>query len=122
MTTRVAGLYPTTPGVEAWSRAHVSWVRTQCTGGTLAVKVSSDANLFKGTVSTIAIRGTTTARTVTIPPTTVDRPITLQLTPANGVCRVDFDVSPTRAPVKYEHGATDTRRLGLHFTPPFYRP
>ena len=122
VTTRVAGLYPTTPGVEAWSRAHVSWVRTQCTGGTLAVKVSSDANLFKGTVSTIAIRGTTTARTVTIPPTTVDRPITLQLTPANGVCRVDFAVSPTRAPVKYEHGATDTRRLGLHFTPPFYRP
>jgi uncharacterized protein (DUF697 family) len=122
VTTRVAGLYPTTPGVEAWSRAHVSWVRTQCTGGTLAVKVSSDANLFKGTVSTIAISGTTTARTLTISPTTVDRPITLRLTPANGVCRVDFAVSPTRAPVKYEHGATDTRRLGLHFTPFTYTP
>lgn len=122
ITTRVAGLYPTTPGVEAWSRGHVTWTRLQCTGGTLAVKVSSDANLFANTVSTIAISGTTAPRTLTIPRTTVDRPITLALTPQNGVCRVGFAVSPTRAPVRYEKGATDTRRLGLHFTQFVYTP
>jgi glycosyltransferase involved in cell wall biosynthesis len=122
ITTHVVGLYPTTPGVEAWSRGHVSWIRSQCSGGTLTVKVSSDAKLFAGATSTIAVSGTTTARTLAIPPTTVDRLITLKLVPANGVCRVDFAVSPTRVPSKVVPGSTDTRRLGLHFTPFRYLP
>jgi glycosyltransferase involved in cell wall biosynthesis len=122
ITTRVIGLYPTVPGVEAWSRAHVSWIHSECTGGTLAVKVSSDAKLFQGTTSTVAISGTTASRTLSIAPTTVDRSIALKLTPANGVCRVDFAISPTRVPAKVEAGNTDTRRLGLHFTQPVYTP
>jgi hypothetical protein len=121
ITTRVDGLYPTAPGIEAWSRGHVQWIRSQCTGGTLAVKVSSDANLFKGTTSTIAISGTTTAHTLAIPPTTVDRLITLRLAPQDGVCRVDFAITPTRQPSRYEHN-TDTRHLGLHFTRFVYTP
>ena len=122
VTTRVVGLYPTVPGVEAWSRGHVSWIRSECTGGTLAVKVSSDAQLFKNTVSTVTISGTTAAHTLTIPPSTVDRPITLKLVPQNGACRVDFAITPTRVPAKVEAGNHDTRHLGLHFTPPVYRP
>ena len=122
ITTRVTGLYPTVPGVEAWSRGHVSWIHSQCTGGTLSVKVSSDAKLFAGTTSTVAISGTTTSRILTVSPTTVDRPITLKLTPSNGVCRVDFAISPTRVPAKVEAGNSDTRRLGLHFTQPVYTP
>ncbi len=122
ITTRVIGLYPTVPGVEAWSRAHVSWIHSQCTGGTLSVKVSSDAQLFRGTTSTIAISGTTTSRTLSISPSTVDRLITLKLIPADGACRVDFAISPTRVPAKVETGNTDTRHLGLHFTPPVYTP
>jgi hypothetical protein len=121
ITTRVVGLYPTVPGVEAWSRAHVSWTHSQCTGGTLAVKVSSDNQLFVKP-STVAISGTTTARTLSITPTTVDRMITLKLAPANGVCRVDFAVSPTRVPAKVEAGNTDTRHLGLHFARFVYTP
>ena len=122
ITTRVVGLFPTVPGVEAWSRAHVSWIHSQCTGGTLSVKVSSDAKLFQGTTSTIAISGTTTAQTLSISPATVDRLITLKLIPANGFCRVDFAISPTRVPAKVETGNTDTRHLGLHFTQPVYTP
>jgi hypothetical protein len=122
VTTRVVGLYPTVPGVEAWSRASVSWIRSECTGGTLAVKVSSDAQLFKGTVSTVTISGTTAAHTLSIPPSTVDRPITLKLVPQNGACRVDFAITPTRVPSKVEPGNHDTRHLGLHFTQPVYRP
>jgi glycosyltransferase involved in cell wall biosynthesis len=121
ITTRVVGLYPTVPGVEAWSHAHVSWTHSQCAGGTLAVKVSSDNQLFV-TPSTVAISGTTTARTLSITPTTVDRLITLKLAPANGVCRVDFAVSPTRVPAKIEAGNTDTRHLGLHFARFVYTP
>ncbi|HXR12534.1 MAG TPA: glycosyltransferase family 4 protein, partial [Gaiellaceae bacterium] len=98
ITTRVVGLFPTTPGVEAWSGARVSWTRSDCTGGTLAVKVSSDARLFKNTPQTLAISGTTTARTLTIAPGTTDRPVTLALVAANGVCRVDFRISPTQVP------------------------
>jgi hypothetical protein len=121
LTTRVTGLFPTTPGTEAWSRGRVSWIRSQCAGGTLSVKVSSDANLFKGTVSTIAVSGTTASHTLRITPTTVDRPITLKLAPQNGVCRVDLAITPTRQPSRYEHNS-DTRRLGLHFTPFTYTP
>jgi glycosyltransferase involved in cell wall biosynthesis len=122
ITTRVAGLFPTAPGVEAWSRAHVSWTHSRCTGGMLSVKVSSDANLFAGTVSTVAITGTTPAQTLSVGPKTVDRLVTMPLTPANGVCRVDFAISPTRVPAKVEAGNTDTRRLGLHFAPFAYAP
>jgi glycosyltransferase involved in cell wall biosynthesis len=122
VTTRVVGLYPTTPGVEAWSRGHVSWIRSQCTGGTLAVKVSSDANLFAGKTSMLAISGTTAPHTLPIAPTTVDRPITLKLVPQNGLCRVDFAITPTLVPSQVLKGNHDTRRLGLHFTQPVYTP
>ncbi|MGH2971213.1 MAG: glycosyltransferase [Gaiellaceae bacterium] len=122
ITTRVAGLYPANPGQEPWSRGHVTWIRSQCTGGTLAVKVSSDANLFKGTASTVAISGSTTPHMLTIEPTTVDRLITLKLVPQNRVCRVDFAVTPTLVPAKVESGNHDTRHLGLHFARFVYTP
>lgn len=122
ITTRIVGLFPANPGQEPWSRAHVGWIRSQCTGGTLAVKVSSDANLFKSTTSTIAISGTTTARTIPIAPTTVDRLITIALVPQNGVCRVDFAISPARVPARYLPGNHDTRSLGLHFASVVYTP
>jgi glycosyltransferase involved in cell wall biosynthesis/4-amino-4-deoxy-L-arabinose transferase-like glycosyltransferase len=121
ITTSFTGLYPTTPGVEAWSRGHVRWLRSSCTGGTLSVKVSSDQKLFPK-AQTLAIRGTTTARTLSIAPGTTDRLVTLALAPVNGVCRVDFAISPTAVPAQVEPGNTDTRRLGLHFTPFRYTP
>ncbi|MFL5912553.1 MAG: glycosyltransferase [Gaiellaceae bacterium] len=124
ITTRIAGLYPTTPGVEAWSGAHVSWVHADCSsGGTLTVKVSSDANLFAGATSTIVVTGTTASQTFRISPQTVDEPITLHLNPQAGVCRVDFAISPTRVPARIPRmHSTDTRRLGLHFAPFVYTP
>jgi hypothetical protein len=121
ITTRVVGLYPTTPGVEAWSGAQVSWIRTSCGGGTLSVKVSSDQKLFPH-AQTLTVGGTTPAQTFTIPPGTTDRPFAFLLTPANGVCRVDLSVSPTAVPARVEPGSNDTRRLGLHFTPFVYAP
>jgi len=122
LTTRVVGLYPTTPGVQPWSGGHVTWLRSECSGGTLTTKVSSDAQLFKGASQTLAISGTTRSRTLPIEPTTVDRQVTIRLTPKAGVCRVDFAVSPTRVPARYEHGSKDVRHLGLHFAPLVYSP
>jgi hypothetical protein len=123
ITTRVTGIYPTTTGVEAWSGAHASWIRASCTGGTLAVKVSSDANLFAGVTSTLVVTGTTARQTLHVSPKTVDRPITMPLTPVNGVCRVDFAIAPTRVPARIPRmHSNDTRRLGLHFTRFTYTP
>jgi Dolichyl-phosphate-mannose-protein mannosyltransferase len=122
ITTRIVGLFPTTPGVEPWSGGRVTWLRSQCTGGTLTTKVSSDAQLFKDTTQTLAIAGTTRARTLSIAPTTVDRLIVLGLVPRDGVCRVDFTISPTRVPARYEPGSKDVRHLGLHFAPLVYGP
>jgi hypothetical protein len=100
----------------------VTWLRSECTGGTLTTKVSSDAQLFKGTSQTLSITGTTSARTLRIAPTTVDRQVTVRLTPQSGVCRVDFAISPTRVPARYEHGSKDVRHLGLHFAPLVFSP
>ena len=121
VTTHVTGIFPTTPGVEAWSGGHVSWTRTSCTGGTLAVKVSSDQKLFPKPQA-LTVAGTTTGETLTIVPGTTDRSFTFRLTPVNRVCRVTFAVSPTAVPAKIEPGSSDTRRLGLHFTPFVYTP
>jgi hypothetical protein len=121
-TTRVVGLFPTALGIEPWSGGHVTWLRSECTGGTLTTKVSSDAQLFKGTSQTLSITGTTSARTLRIAPTTVDRQVTVRLTPQSGVCRVDFAISPTRVPARYEHGSKDVRHLGLHFAPLVFSP
>jgi hypothetical protein len=99
----------------------VRWIRSQCTGGTLAVKVSSDQRLFPQ-AQTLTASGTTPGSTLTIAPGTTDRSLSLPLTPVNGVCRVDFAVSPTAIPAQVEQGSHDTRRLGLHFTPFTYTP
>ena len=123
ITTRVAGLYPTVPGVEAWSRGHVSWIRTNCSGGTLQVLVSSDTQLFSGTTQKISVSGTTPSRTVRILPAAEDHPLTFPLTAVNRTCRVDLAISPTRIPARYPRlHSKDTRSLGLHFTPFSYTP
>jgi glycosyltransferase involved in cell wall biosynthesis len=110
-TTQVTGLYdePANP----WSNGHVVWQRAQCSGGELDVRVSSDTNLFKGTTQTLAIGGTARARTLRLVPATSHRLVRIPLTPRGGVCRVVFDISPTRSP-----GGSDTRQLGLHFEIP----
>jgi glycosyltransferase involved in cell wall biosynthesis len=117
ITTSIVGLYPTTPGVAPWSRGHVSWTRSACRGGTLFATVSSDVQLFRGTKQTLTIGGTTPAQTLRLAPAVQDRRIVMPLAPAEGVCRVNFTITPTRVPAHYPRlHSTDTRALGLHFT------
>jgi glycosyltransferase involved in cell wall biosynthesis len=111
-TTQIAGLYdePSSP----WSSGHVTWRRYDCSGGALVVVLRSDNQLFKK-AQTLAISGTTTAETLTFAPGAT-KTLRLPLVPKNGVCQVDFSISPTHRPVDYPqlHNA-DTRPLGLHF-------
>jgi hypothetical protein len=81
------------------------------------VRVSSDTQLFRGVVQTLTISGTTPARTpLHIPSSTSRQLIRLQLLPQNGVCRVDFSISPTRRPIDFPRlRLNDSRSLGLHF-------
>ncbi len=107
-TTQITGLYD--EPVSPWSRGLVVWRHSQCRGGTLEVRVSSDAQLFRGVTQTLAIGGTTTAHTLRLAPTTSHRLVRVPLEPKGGVCRVDFSITPTRSP-----GGSDPRQLGLHF-------
>jgi hypothetical protein len=122
ITTIVTGLYPTTAGVSPWSNATPAWTQLQCAGGTLTVVVSSDTQLFKGAQQTIAVTGTTPARTIRISPSTDHRPLVFPLTPQHGVCRVAFDISPARRPSQFVKGSQDARLLGLHFDAIRYSP
>ncbi len=114
-TTQITGLYD--EPVSPWSGGRVVWQRSQCTGGELDVRVSSDANLFRGTTQTLTIGGTTKARALRLVPSTSHRLVRVPLTSRGGVCRAAFAISPTRSP-----GGSDTRLLGLHFDVIHYLP
>jgi hypothetical protein len=124
ITTQIIGLYPTKPGVLPWSRGHVHWIRSDCRGGELSVRVSSDPSTFRDTRQTLTVGGTTPARTIRLVPTTDNRRLVFPLIPAHGVCRVDMTISPTRIPARIPRlHSSDTRPLGLHFELPFrYSP
>jgi hypothetical protein len=107
ITTQITGLYD--DSVSPWSSGHVIWRRVQCRGGALKVALRSDTTLFKGVTQTLAITGTTPARTLHLLPSQQPA-LLLPLTPVQGICRVDFRISPTRSP-----GISDPRQLGLHF-------
>ena len=111
--TTVRGLYPN----DTWSGPVVRWSREHCGGGTLAVTLSGDAQLFPdGNVVTAS----TGAHVHVVP----NRVATLRvpLTARNGTCAVIFRVSPTTVPSAVIPGSTDDRVLGDHFTAFAYRP
>jgi glycosyltransferase involved in cell wall biosynthesis len=117
-TTQITGLYPESGG-NPWSQGQVTWRHTDCRGGTLLVRVSSDTQLFRGVVQTLVVGGTTPTQTLRLPPSTSHRLITIPLTPKAGVCEVDFSISPTRRPIDFPQlNLKDPRSLGLHFNLP----
>jgi glycosyltransferase involved in cell wall biosynthesis len=119
-TTTITGLYP--EPANPWSNAHPVWTRYQCRGGSLAVSVFSDQNLFQDQVQTVRVTGTTPARTLKVPSTTSGLTFDFPLVPRNGVCRVAFAISPARIPSHYPKlHRNDPRLLGLHFAQIRYR-
>ena len=117
----VTGVYGDT-----WSGRNVTYTRFDCKGGTLAVQLQSDPNLFtrpnavtaesgKGPPISVLVRqpvpvrGTTTMR--------------LPLRPSAGHCTVRFVVDDVAVPaVVLGPPNTDTRALGVHFNRFTYRP
>jgi glycosyltransferase involved in cell wall biosynthesis len=99
---------------DLWTGPAVDWTRHACTGGELRVPVHSDPVLFAGVIQRIAVSGTTTAPFVVRLPSDRARTITVPLTPRHGICRVHFEISPTRRPISYPVlNNPDLRRLGV---------
>jgi glycosyltransferase involved in cell wall biosynthesis len=120
ITTTLTGLYP--EPVNPWSNASPVWTRYRCTGGTLTVVFSSDAQLFRGVTQTVRVTGTTPARTFRVPSNVSSVTKRFPLTPENGVCRVSFAISPARRPSLFPAlHRSDSRLLGLHFDAIVYR-
>ena len=107
------GIYPG----DTWSGPRVTWTREHCAGGSLAVTLSGDAQLFPDGNTVTASSG----GSVRVLP---NRPSTLRipLTATRGRCSVAFDVSPTAIPSQVIQGNTDDRVLGAHFNAFAYEP
>lgn len=102
----VRGLYPDT-----WSGPRVTYTRFDCRGGSVEVEVESDAHLLRRAQTVAA--GAARVRV----PRGATRRLVAPLRPASGDrCVASFRVSPTKVP-----GASDRRRLGLHFLRFAYR-
>jgi hypothetical protein len=105
LTTRIVGRYP----ADTWSGPKLSWIRSDCAGGTLAVRLRTDLSLFPAG-QRILVDGTLAPRTVRLTKRVPQRTVVLPLSSEGGVCRAVFTVSPSRVP-----GNGDTRLLGTHF-------
>jgi hypothetical protein len=109
---RVNGLLRTSTSVsgwydDTWTGPTVVWTRHGCTAGLLRIPVHTNPELFAGAVQHIRVTGsTTTPFTVDLAPTAT-RTIVVQLRPRAGLCRVRFDIAPTR------RAAGDPRTLGV---------
>ena len=106
----VEGLHP----ADTWSGPSVTYTRFDCTGGTVAVALQSDAALYQEP-STVRVLGTNVSGTV--PPDGRPHVLVAPLAPVDGRCVARFAVSPTKVP-----GPNDPRPLGLHFNSFSYRP
>jgi glycosyltransferase involved in cell wall biosynthesis len=97
----IRGWYPDT-----WTGPHAEWMLRGCTRGQLRVPVHTNPVLFAGETQTIAVSGSTEPFVVRLPPTAT-RTIVVPLHPQAGVCRIRFDITPSRKP------ANDPRTLGV---------
>jgi hypothetical protein len=114
--TRITGLYPN----DTWGRRLVTYRREHCTGGSLDVRVGTDAQLFD-TAQTIDV--TSGSRTTAIRIAPAEQPTAhVLLQPRDGVCTVDFRARIVRVPALVQKHNTDERELAAHYYAFDYRP
>ena len=113
-TTRIDGLYPN----DTWSGRRVTYTRTHCRPGNVAVRLSSDPSLFRKpqlVTATTTSGGRGADAAIRVPPAG-SVVLRIPVTPdAKGVCVVRYTVSPTAVPADVIPGNTDDRVLGAHF-------
>ena len=116
--TRVQGLYPN----GTWSTPRVVYQRVDCTGGTVAVDLEGDPNLFKRPQTVFVHEGGRLVAQTTIPGSTqTTLKVPLRRAP-NGRCTAVFTFGQVKVPARIEPGSTDIRPLGAHFLNFTYNP
>jgi hypothetical protein len=110
--TRVRGLYPD----DTWSGRRVTYERTHCAGGTLAVQLGSDPSLFSSVQTVTAFVGLRPVARARIEPMG-SATLRVPLSSRSDVCTVQFLVGRTAVP-----GHGDARVLGAHFFAFDYTP
>jgi hypothetical protein len=107
----VSGLYTG----DTWSGRTATYERLRCRGGSVAVDLVSDGQLFpEGQIVTARRAGRVVARTRVDPSTPAMLTVPLRRG-RGGRCRIVFRVTPTAVPRGIIPGSTDVRRLGIHF-------
>jgi hypothetical protein len=120
-TTTVSGLYPN----DTWSGPAVTYTRRRCDGGAVAVSLTSDPTLFRGkrtTVEATPSGGSPDDMVLVNFGAAESTVLRVPLVSRDGICRVDFDISPTLVPSEVLPGSTDDRELGAHFNSFSYEP
>ena len=117
-TSQVTGLYPN----DTWSGRTVIYRRVNCSGGSLAITLRSDASLKTGPQTVTASElGHEVARVTLRPGAT--RKLDIPLSEKGDVCAVVFTITPTAIPAVVTHGVNpDGRVLGVHFNRFDYHP
>lgn len=103
--TRISGVYP-----DSWGGRTVTYRRFSCAGGTLSVRLGTDAHLFAVDQTVTATELGHVVGSISIAPT--DQPtLRVPLRPdARQTCTVRFTAATLRVP-----GPADRRRLGAHY-------
>jgi Dolichyl-phosphate-mannose-protein mannosyltransferase len=114
---RTTGLY-----ADTWSGRTVVYTRLDCRGGTLAVQLQGDSNLYRRPDTVLAtVGGREVGRALV--PTVGTSTLHVPLRSVGGRCVVRFTVSRVVVPaVVLGPPNTDTRLLGAHFNSFTYRP
>ena len=102
---------------DTWSGPRVTWRREHCAGGSLAVSLSGDAQLFPHGNTVTA----STGQRVRVLPNRLTT-LRVPLAPRRGACSVAFTVDPTAIPSEVIPGSADDRVLGAHFDAFAYEP
>ena len=113
---QITGVY-----ADKWSGRQVTYARVDCDGGTLAVTLQGDPNLFKRPNVVDAAEGGQIVAS-TLVPVTGQTVLRVPLRPIAHRCVTRFTVEHTAVPtVILGPTTTDTRTLGTHFTAFTYR-
>jgi hypothetical protein len=108
----VRGLYP-----DYWAGPRIQYVRRECTGGTLAVRLQGDANLFsKPSQVVVRSHGKVIALAV-VRQLAPEQLLKVPLRARNGECSATFEISPSAVP-----GGGDDRRLATRVIDMTYTP
>jgi hypothetical protein len=111
--TRVHGLYPN----DTWAGRTVTYRRIQCGGGTLSVRLGTDANLFSADQLVTASEQGRRVASAKVPPAEQVTLVVPLKPDAAGRCEVTFTSRTLQVP-----GRGDPRPLGAHFYTFDYTP